>query len=269
MEIIAPDIKSHFFVETDAGRPLSRTVITTLDWCATMGHVVTDRNLTLTITSQLPVGSHLGSGAAASVAVERAVAQWCGVDLPPDAASALAFEIEKIHHGTPSGIDNSVIAYEQPIWYVKDFPVQPISAASQTDQLLSRLLIADVGFSTPTKYTVALVRAGYRANVARYESYFDTIGAICAEVRVALLAEKWDVLGRCMNSNHEMLQELDVSCRELDALCQTARNSGALGAKLSGGGRGGNIIVLAQDKQHAETLCAVLLNAGAEQVFRG
>ena len=47
-----------------------------------------------------------------------------------------------------------------------------------------------------------------------------------------------------MDENHALLQEMGVSSPELDRLVAGARASGALGAKLSGGGRGGNMIAL-------------------------
>lgn len=47
-----------------------------------------------------------------------------------------------------------------------------------------------------------------------------------------------------MDENHSYLQDLDVSSTELDTMVEAARAAGALGAKLSGGGRGGNMIAL-------------------------
>ena len=52
-----------------------------------------------------------------------------------------------------------------------------------------------------------------------------------------------------MNKNHSLLKFMGVSSSEVDHLVETARNAGAFGAKLSGGGRGGNIIALAHDSQ--------------------
>ncbi|MCL5996335.1 MAG: hypothetical protein M1546_09800 [Chloroflexi bacterium] len=70
-----------------------------------------------------------------------------------------------------------------------------------------------------------------------------------------------------MNDNHVLLQQLGVSCRELDHLCSVARAAGALGAKMSGGGRGGNMIALARDADHARQLREALQQAGATRVL--
>jgi mevalonate kinase len=86
------------------------------------------------------------------------------------------------------------------------------------------------------------------------------------QARQAIESGDIEQLGRLMTRNHGYLRVLTVSSPELDALVQAALDAGALGAKLSGGGRGGNMIALVT----AETKAAVraaLLSAGAKQVF--
>ena len=65
-----------------------------------------------------------------------------------------------------------------------------------------------------------------------------------------------------MDENQAVLIELGVSSPELERLIQAARAAGALGAKLSGGGRGGNMIALATQNTAAQVASA-LLDAGA------
>jgi mevalonate kinase len=65
-----------------------------------------------------------------------------------------------------------------------------------------------------------------------------------------------------MNKNQECLVEMGVSSVELDRLVEAARAAGALGAKLSGGGRGGNMIALV-DPASATTVQKALEAAGA------
>ena len=74
------------------------------------------------------------------------------------------------------------------------------------------------------------------------------------------------MLGELMNKNHSLLQELTVSSPELDQLVEAARNAGALGAKLSGGGRGGNVIALVQP-EIAEAVSSSLKEAGAKNTI--
>jgi mevalonate kinase len=260
--ICAPDIHAEFDLSTDPNRPLA--VLTRLVFEYLQQPPARAK---LTLTSDIPAASHLGSSASVAVACARAVAAFAGCELAPSEASRMAFEAEKIYHGSPSGIDNTVIAFEQPVWYVRG---QRTQSASYTPMAIPRapiLVVADTGIATPTRIPVGDVRAGRDADPQRYESLFDQIAVLVTRAREALEASDWPALGRLMDANHALLQQLDVSCRELDNLCDTARTAGALGAKLSGGGRGGNLIALACDEQDASRIRTALTKAGAARVI--
>jgi mevalonate kinase len=270
--ICAPDIHAEFDLSADQNRPLA--VLTRLVFEYLQRPPARAK---LTLTSEIPAASHLGSSASVAVACARAVAAYAGRELAPSEASRMAFEAEKIYHGSPSGIDNTVIAFEQPVWYVRGQRTQSAAnapaanaSASYTPMAIPRapvLVVADTGIATPTRIPVGDVRAGWDADPQRYESLFDQIAALATRAREALEASDWPALGRLMDANHALLQQLDVSCRELDNLCDAARAAGALGAKLSGGGRGGNLIALACDEQDASRIRTALTKAGAARVI--
>jgi mevalonate kinase len=69
-----------------------------------------------------------------------------------------------------------------------------------------------------------------------------------------------------MDQNHVYLQALTVSSPELDNLVEAARKAGALGAKLSGSGRGGNMIALVEQPK-AESVAGALISAGAKRTI--
>lgn len=211
--------------------------------------------------STIPVSSGLGSGAAAATAIVRAIAAAAGRSLPPAEVSALVFESERLFHGTPSGIDNTVVAYEQPVWFVRGQPPEPFAIARPVT-----LVIGDTGVASPTSITVGDVRRGWQAEPARYEAIFDAVGSVVVAARDAIQSGHSASLGRLMDENHALLQQMNVSSPELDRLCAEARQAGALGAKLSGGGRGGNMIALARDGA-AKPLVDALLKVGARQVI--
>lgn len=213
------------------------------------------------IRSTIPVARGLGSGAAVSVAVGHAIAKFLGRDLPREQLSALAFEVEKLHHGTPSGIDNTVIAYEQPIYFVRG---EPITTFTVTRAF--RIAIADTGVVSPTRIAVGDVRRAWEAEHARYESLFDQIGAIIPAARAAIESGDIDALGPLMNANHKLTQQIGVSSPEIELLVDAALGAGARGAKLSGAGRGGNVIALVGE-ENQEKLVRALLNAGARRVI--
>lgn len=213
------------------------------------------------ISSTIPIASGLGSGAAVSAAIIRAICRHVGVELEDAAVSQLVYEIETLHHGTPSGIDNTVIAYGMPVWYVKSELPKPFEAAESFT-----ILIGDSGIVAPTKESVGDVRRGWQAQPAVYESLFDEIGALVLAARNCIEAGQIEQLGLLFDQNHQLLMSLDVSHPQLDTLVAAARASGALGAKLSGGGRGGNMIALVRP-QDAAAVRKALLSAGAKRVL--
>jgi mevalonate kinase len=215
----------------------------------------------LRVTSTIPVAGGLGSGAAVSVAIIRAVSAFLGHPLSDEQVSAIAFEVEKLHHGTPSGIDNTVITYNKAVYYMKSKPIETISIAKPFT-----LVIADTGISTPTKETVADVRHAWEENPESNNNIFETIGNLAIAACKFIEQGNNEALGPLMNTNHQLLQQLNVSSLELDNLVLTARDAGALGAKLSGGGRGGNIIALAS-QERANEIKTVLEVAGAKSAF--
>ena len=216
---------------------------------------------TIQLDSTIPIAAGMGSGAAVTVAIIRALSAFLGQPLPNERISELAFEIEKLHHGTPSGIDNTVVTYQKPVYFQRNHPLQTLSIQSPTYWVL-----ADTGEKTPTMETVADVRALHASAPEATEAIFAEIGQIARDARRALTQGDLDKLGLLLDRNQTLLEELKVSSPALETLIATAREAGALGAKLSGGGRGGNIIALvppAKVRQVEEAL----QNAGATRVL--
>jgi mevalonate kinase len=218
-------------------------------------------DLEIRISSTIPVASGLGSGAAVTVALIRALTSALHRRVTDEQVSAWAYEIEKLHHGTPSGIDNTVVTFAQPVFFVKDHPIEMLVVRTPFT-----IVIADTGVPAPTKASVADVRRLWESDRPRWDGVFDEIGRISLSARQAIEAGKPEQLGELMNRDHALLQQLTVSSPQLDRLVEASRGAGAHGAKLSGGGRGGNMIALVE----ADTQPAVLrsLNAaGAARVI--
>ncbi|MHC1784463.1 MAG: mevalonate kinase [Anaerolineaceae bacterium] len=218
--------------------------------------------LHLKITSTIPVAAGLGSGAAVSVAIIRAMAQYFKKPMPPEIISSLAYEVEKKHHGRPSGIDNTVITYAQPIYFQREKPFEIMPPREPFT-----LIIADTGIASPTARAVLGVKERHDQNPARYQIIFEEISIIAARAREIILYGSIREIGPLMYRNHELLREIGVSCDSLDRLVQAAQDAGALGAKLSGGGLGGNMIALAGSTGDVERISKALLVAGAARCF--
>lgn len=214
-----------------------------------------------TIHSDIPLASGLGSGAAVTAAFVRALTLANSRYMSAETLNAIVYETERIHHGTPSGIDNTVIVYEKPIYFRRGHNLEPIHAA-----LPLMLLIADTGVSAPTKESVTDVRRLYENKPSQIEPILNQIGQIAESSRALIESGDLLQLGKNMNDNHRLLQELTVSSTSLDRLVNAAQAAGALGAKLSGGGRGGNMIALVEP-QTRQAVSESLLRAGAVRII--
>jgi mevalonate kinase len=209
------------------------------------------------LSSQIPIASGLGSGAAVSTALGRAIALALQVELSDTDLNGMVYEVEQMHHTYPSGIDNSVIVYEQPVYFIRDTTLQTFEVSRPI-----RLLIADTGITAPTAAAVEDVRKLFERNPAETQFLFDAIGNTVQQAKQALEDADIKALGELALLNHELLQKLTVSSPELDHLVSAAVEAGATGAKLSGGGRGGNLIAFADEGQ-LSTVREALLKAGA------
>jgi mevalonate kinase len=218
--------------------------------------------MTIRITSTIPIAAGLGSGAAVSVAIIRALSEFLGRPLRADRISVLAYEVEKLHHGTPSGIDNTVITYRMPVYFKRS--ADEAAGHFETFKVAEpfTILIGDSGIPSPTVGTVADVRHAWQADPDTFEGIFKRIGQIAIRGKRAIESGDSVMLGELMDENHALLVQLGVSSPELDKLVGAARQAGALGAKLSGGGRGGNMIALV-DPAHADLIAESLMAADA------
>ena len=223
--------------------------------------ISTPPNISVTIVSTIPVAAGLGSGAAVSVALIRALSSFLDCPLSNEQVNHLVFEIEKLHHGTPSGIDNTVITYNMPVYYIKDKPIETFKCGKPFT-----IVIGDTGIPAPTKESVGDVRRLWLRDPNRFEAIFNEVAQISSMARHFIESGRPELLGELMDHNHEFLQQMTVSSPELDALVYAARKAGALGAKLSGGGRGGNMIALA-DQASAESVAGALISAGAKRTI--
>jgi mevalonate kinase len=292
--VLARDLRRRWRVTDEPNNPLSELITNLLAYLETHplirspAHPLTrSPDLRIAITSTIPIASGMGSGAAVATALVRALAAHLGRALPPAEISALVYASEQRYHGTPSGIDNTVIAYEQPIWFqrTKDerrktedeemasdkrssFVLGPSSALIEPATIAQpfTLLIADTGVRSATRLPVGEVRQRWQAAPARYEALFSQIGDLVVQVRVALAKGDILALGPLLSRNHALLQQIGVSSPELDVLVAAAQASGALGAKLSGAGWGGVMLALVTPAAR-ECVAQALAVAGAKRVI--
>ncbi|HEL2058085.1 TPA: mevalonate kinase [Streptococcus suis] len=221
----------------------------------------TDPAIHITITSTIPAERGMGSSAAVAVAVARALFAYYQKDLSDSELWDIVQSSEKIAHGNPSGIDAATTSGTTPIYFKKDQPIQPLAL-----HLDAFLVVADTGKTGNTLEAIADLAALLREKPEVHD-HIRALGELTDGAREDLAFNRAELLGQKMSQAHCHLKELGVSDPSLDQLVEQAMNKGALGAKLTGGGRGGCMIALAKTEEVAQQLVAVLSQAGAQQTW--
>lgn len=200
------------------------------------------------VSSEIPLGSGLGSSAALGVALARAL-KPC----PPDEAARLALILEKVLHGAPSGVDPAISARGGIIQFVRGDPPRIEKVALRSPLFLC---VALTGIARGTHSTVLPLSERRVQEPQRYDALLDSLGKLVPPGRAALERGDLALLGSLFDTAQALLVELGVSCAELEQSVGALRGAGALGAKLTGAGGGGAAIGLARDEAHARELAA-------------
>jgi hydroxymethylglutaryl-CoA reductase len=199
------------------------------------------RSMRIEVFPEVPRSMGLGGSAAMAVAIVRALDKHFSLGLTDDEVNALAFESEKVAHGNPSGLDNTLACFAKPLVYRPGNPplVEPLNIQQPIPAVIGM-----TGYEGLTAKTVGRVRAAWKKDPKLYERVFDQIDALTLRGVQAIQAGDLKALGELMNICHGMLNALQVSTPELEQLVDLSREHGALGAKLTGGGGGGSIIAI-------------------------
>jgi mevalonate kinase len=221
------------------------------------------QGMRIRLHSTIPMRLGMGSGAAISVALVRGVCGALGRKLDTEQVCELAIEAEREFHGNPSGVDCAVVARGEPVYFVRSKPPQEIVVGANR----FRFVVGDTGIESPTLQVVEDVSAARDKNRARFDSYFWELGSMASVAREVIRSGSPAELGVCMTHSHSILRHVGVSCPELDRLVEAALRNGALGAKLSGAGRGGAMIALLDDDADEDALAEALRLAGAESTI--
>lgn len=218
-------------------------------------------DLDFVVESRLPVAMGLGSSAALATVLARALDAHLDLALADDEINRMVFECEKLAHGEPSGIDNTIAVFGRPLVFSRQSTpeMQPLHL-----QQTPPLVVACSGTRGMTRVQVDGVRARFHRHTNLYEAVFDEIDALSVAGAEALLANDYDTLGAQMNVCQGLLNAIEVSTPELETMVALARQHGAVGAKLTGAGGGGSIVALCPGTQAEVT--AALHTAGYQTI---
>jgi hydroxymethylglutaryl-CoA reductase len=207
--------------------------------------------INIKVISDIPRGSGLGSSAALSFSIINALDNHFGLNLSLSDKNKLTYQSEMRAHGNPSGVDNTVIAYQKPILFRKGYPDLVETFNFNHDFYFVVALTKKVEFTAKTVQSVG-ERSLKSPNL--YESLFDQMDQLTLSAFKAIQSGDTDTLGRIMDINQGLLNAIGVSSPLIEDLLQQGRSRGALGGKLSGSGGGGATLFLANDQAHASSL---------------
>ena len=237
----------------DAEHPLGRAL------AALLGTYETAHPVHVQVTLELPAGAGLGASAAMGVATSAALDTLWGIARTPGERATQTLTWERVFHGNPSGVDNTMAAVGGVALFTRGAALQAV----HTRRPLV-LVVGHSGEASETKEMVALVAQQLEREPARIGELFDAIAALVRNARLAVEAGDVRALGQLMDMNHSLLSALMLSTPRLETLCAAARGAGALGAKVTGAGGGGCMVALAPEQDTAALILDALRACGAE-----
>jgi len=215
--------------------------------------------LRIELAGDLYAASGVGASAASCAAMARALSDEFGLDYTDEEINRVAYEGEKGYHGTPSGIDNTAATFGGLIWFKK----------GETDVMERmnlkkpvNIVMGNTGVVANTKAAVAGVGERKEAFPEKYGKIFRSAEELAFKGRDAIKAFDLNALGSLMNDNHKLLQDIEVSNNDLDLLVDIAREEGAIGAKMTGGGLGGYMVALTPEDDVQENVASAIEEKG-------
>ncbi|MCX4784539.1 mevalonate kinase [Streptomyces sp. NBC_01264] len=218
-----------------------------------------ERNISIRIRSALPAGAGLGSSAALSVALVRAIANLHAAELSQTDLLRMATEIECVFHGRSSGLDVCTVLHTGLIWY------QPTTIPAMHPLAIPREFALVIGLTTERRSTstsTTTIEAETARNAPLVERSMTELGTLATLARTAITGGDIAALGQLMNAAHSHLHSLGLATPSTNSAINTARAAGAIGAKLTGAGGGGAFIALAPEPARAPQIEAALNSAG-------
>jgi mevalonate kinase len=218
-----------------------------------------NQTLQIILGGNLLAASGVGSSAASCAAFARALDDEFKLGMDDNKINEMAYEGEKAYHGSPSGVDNTAATFGGLIEFTKgDSPkVEQIKTPTAVE-----IVMGNTGLVTNTVKAVNDVKERKEKEPERFERIFSQAKELIPQAKTALITGDFRTVGKLMGDNHTLLQEIEVSCPELDLLVGIAKDEGAWGAKMTGSGLGGYMIALTPGQELQETVAEAITKKG-------
>lgn len=219
-----------------------------------------DDNLEIWLGGNLRAASGVGASAASCAAIARAIDDEFNMGCSDEEINRVTYEGERGYHGNPSGLDNTVATFGGLVWF-QSGTMNKLKSKEPVE-----IVMGDTGIVANTKKAVAGVQERREQNRGQYNRIFNQAEELVFKAREEFTVGNWQQVGKYMDENHELLQQIGVSSNELDRLVNIARRNGAYGAKMTGGGLGGYMVALTPGKNLQTQVAQAIEQAGFEVV---
>jgi mevalonate kinase len=213
--------------------------------------------VSINLGGDLIAASGVGASGASCAAIAAALNEEFKLGKGIDEINDVAYEGERGYHGVPSGIDNCCSSYGGFILFRKDLKTRKGIVRQLHSKAVLSIIIGNTGITSNTTEVVEDVKRRKQKDPDKFSRMLDDYTVIVEEGETALDNGELKTIGLLMNMNHQILKEMGVSCPELEELVDVASGSGALGAKLTGTGRGGLMIALVTDETKGSVASAI------------
>ncbi len=214
----------------------------------------------ITYGGSLLAGSGVGASAASCVSLARALDNEFNLNFSIEDINHVGWEGEFAYHGIPSGVDNTASTFGGLILYhIKNKKTnwEHINLKEPVE-----VVLGNSGVTADTSKLDAHVEAQQEKEPELFAKRLQTVHDQALEMKKAL--EDYDLakVGQIMSANHKILIDMDLSHETLIYLCNMATKLGALGAKVTGGGRGGYMSALTPGKDLQDKVASAMEKEG-------
>jgi mevalonate kinase len=216
----------------------------------------------ITLTGNLVCASGVGASAALATSIARAFNERLKLGMDDEKINEAAYIAEEAGSGKPSGIDNTCSVFGGFIAFKKNMAGGPNDIERLKSKKPVEIVMGNTGISQETKLVVEDVKKKKEANPGWFDSVCKQYNETFLDAVRAVKKGDWATVGKLMDRNQSLLREIGVSCDELEKLIKIAKDNGAIGAKLTGTGRGGYMVALTPGKDVQDRVAAAIEAAG-------
>jgi mevalonate kinase len=211
----------------------------------------------ITYGGDLLAGSGVGASAAVCVSLARALNDEFKLGYTVEQINHVGWEGEFAYHGIPSGVDNTASTYGgMLLFWVTDGAKQHFEKIACKKPL--HIVLGNSGVTANTALLDDYIAEMKAKDPKGFESRMEAVTKQVREMKAALEAGDLAKVGAIMTANHEILIQMGLSHEKLVYLCAMALRMGALGAKVTGGGRGGYMNALTTGPEMQEAIASAM-----------